>query len=124
MRSRSENNDTSVHAIAGTRVVILGLNLKLKDDESGDSSPSTTVSAKLSGLTVAKDANGADRAASESSLPEKNGQSPSHDMIVGFAIDRRDISSGKSASLNFDGRPIQKFHYGDYTVEPGHQYEY
>ncbi|KAK1747269.1 phospholipase D superfamily protein [Skeletonema marinoi] len=124
MRSRSENNDISVHAIAGTRVVILGLNLKQKDDESGDSSPSATLSAMLSGLTVAEDANGAGRAATESSLPEKNGKSPSHDLCVGFVIDRRDISSGKSTSLNFDGRPIQKFHYGDYTVVPGHQYEY
>eukprot|EP00984_Skeletonema_dohrnii_P017236 scaffold7802_cov115-Skeletonema_dohrnii-CCMP3373.AAC.7 len=107
MRSRNENNDISVHAIAGTRVVILGLNLKQKNDESGGSSPSTTLSAMLSGLTVADDANGADRAASESSLPEKNGQSPSHDLFVGFSIDRRDLSSGKSTSLNFEGRPIQ-----------------
>ena len=58
MRSRNENNDISIHAIAGTRVVILGLDLKHKDDESGDSSPSTTLSAMLSGLTVAEDANG------------------------------------------------------------------
>ena len=92
MRSRSESNELSVHAIAGTRVVILGFNLKLRDDESGDSSPSATLSAMLSGLTVAEDANGAGRAASELSLPEKNGQSPSHDVFVGFAIDRRDMS--------------------------------
>ncbi|KAL7498728.1 hypothetical protein ACHAWT_006703 [Skeletonema menzelii] len=125
MRSRSENNDISVHAIAGTRVVILGLNLNQKDDESGDAFPSTKLSAMLSGLTVADDANGADTvAAEESSKPARSKDSPSDDVFVGFAIDRRDVSSGKSTSLNFDGRPIQKFHYGDYTVEPGRQYEY
>ncbi len=102
MRSRNENNDLSVHAIAGTHVVILGLNLKDDVNVSGDSSPST-LSAKLSALTVADDAD---------------------NVFVGFAIDRRDLSSGKSTSLNFDGKPIQKFHFGDYTVRPGHQYEY
>lgn len=113
MRSRNENNDISVHAIAGTRVVTLGLNLKQKNGD-GDASHSTTLSAMLSGLTVVEDANGAASPAPPSQ----------DDVFVGFAIDRRDMSSGKSTSLNFDGRPIQKFHYGDYTVKPAHQYEY
>ena len=120
MRSRNENNDISIHAIAGTRVVILGLNLKQKDDDGGDASHSTTLSSMLRGLTVV-DANGT---APDLSAPSNNEQPSSHDAFIGFAIDRRDMSSGKSTSLNFDGRPIQKFHYGDYTVEPGHQYEY
>ena len=119
MRSRNENNDISVHAIAGTRVVILGLNLKQRmDDESGDAFhfTATSLSEKFSGLTLTDDADGADLAASNSL--------PSDEVFVGFAIERRDVSSGKSTSLNFNGKPIQKFHYGDYTVNPGCEYEY
>ena len=115
MRSRNENNDLSVHAIAGTRVVILGLNLK--DDVSGGGSSPSTLSSMLSALTVADNVNGA---ASKSSATSNKPSS----AFVGFAIDRRDLSSGKIISLNFHGKPIQKFHYGDYTVVPGHQYEY
>ena len=124
MRTRSENNCLSVHAIAGTHVVILGLNLK-QDDGSGKV-PSSSLSNLLSGLAVAEDTTGIDsnEDALATAVPSSHEQSSSGDIFVGFAIDRRDLLSGRSISLNFDDRPIQKFHYGDYTVMPGRSYEY
>jgi phosphatidylserine/phosphatidylglycerophosphate/cardiolipin synthase-like enzyme len=127
MRSRNENSNLSVHAIAGTNVVILGLNLKdnVNFSGGGDLCPST-LSAVMSSLTVVDDDNGADakKASSQCSALINNERPPSRDVFVGFAIDRRDLSTGKSISLNFDGKPIQKFHFGDYTVEKGSEYEY
>jgi phosphatidylserine/phosphatidylglycerophosphate/cardiolipin synthase-like enzyme len=96
---------------------VLGLDLKDNVRGRDGSTPSpSTLSAILSAMTVA-DNNGNAETAPRSSTA-------SRDVFVGFAIDRRDISSGKFVSLNFDGKPIQKFHYNDYTVMPGHQYEY
>lgn len=70
MRSRKENNDLSVHAIAGTRVVVLGLDLKhnVRGRDDGSTPSPSTLSAMLSAMTVA-DNNGNAETAPESSPP-------------------------------------------------------
>ena len=110
MRARNENNVLSVHAIAGTHVVLLGLDVKGYNPDS-----STDLSALLSGMAL--DPEG---------LPLNGTKSSTNDggAFVGFAIDRTDVATKESTSLNADGRPIQKFHFNDYTVLPGRQYEY
>ena len=44
-------------------------------------------------------------------------------MFIGFSINRTDVETGETVSLNVDGKPIQKFLWGDYSVEPGKVYE-
>ena len=53
-----------------------------------------------------------------------NVRNPSSGIFVGFAIDRQDQITKQILSLNAGGKPIQKFHYGDYTALPGRQYVY
>lgn len=120
MRSRKENSELSVHAVAGTHVVILGLNLK-DDDVSGNNSTPPTLSTMFSAMSVADDNSGA---GGDKIVTNSSSKTSSRDLFVGFAIDRRDLSTLESISLNFDNKPIKKFHYGDYTVVPGHQYQY
>mmetsp|Transcript_13735 Transcript_13735/g.29154 ORF Transcript_13735/g.29154 Transcript_13735/m.29154 type:complete len:700 (+) Transcript_13735:119-2218(+) len=121
MRARNENDVLSVHAIAGTHVVLLGLDVK--GYESPNPESSTDLSGAMTRLTLDSDSKEIAMAARDelSSIKVKN---TSRKIFVGFAIDRRDVSAGNSVSLNFDRKPIQKFHHGDYTVLPGRQYEY
>ena len=94
MRVRNSNDTLSVHAIAGTHVVLLGFDVKDYDKKSPED--------MLSALTL------------------DNTNTPTRSMFVGFAINRQDCSTKESVSFNV----IQKFHYGDYTVLPGKRYEY
>ena len=94
MRVRNSNDTLSVHAIAGTHVVLLGFDVKDYDKKSPEDI--------LSALTL------------------DNINASTRSMFVGFAIDRQDCSTKESVSFNV----TQKFHYGDYSTLPGKQYEY
>ncbi|KAL9191413.1 hypothetical protein ACHAXT_001119 [Thalassiosira profunda] len=126
MRARSEEGGLSVHAIAGTHVVLLGLDVKGYESSGTGSKPD--LSAMMSVMTLdrrgrAKDVVGPSlRTRSSSSGSKVKGGSGG--AFVGFAIDRLDNASKESVSLNVDGRPVQKFHFGDYTVLPGREYVY
>lgn len=105
MRVREENHLISVHAIAGTHVVIFGLDVKCYEPKESCSD----LSIKTSKLVLDGD---------------KGGDNHEADSIIGFTIDRLDVEAKQRISLNVDGNPIQKLHYGDYCAEPGTQYEY
>mmetsp|Transcript_13281 Transcript_13281/g.21600 ORF Transcript_13281/g.21600 Transcript_13281/m.21600 type:complete len:600 (+) Transcript_13281:41-1840(+) len=125
MRVRSGNNVLSVHVIAGTHVVLLGLDVKGYEPPKTDSS--TDLSAVMTRLALDSDdlelhdGSVMTTRAASSSIKVKN---TSRVVFVGFAIDRQDVLAKQSVSLNVDGKPIQKFHFGDYTALPGRQYEY
>lgn len=89
---------------AGTHCVLLGFDLK---------------SVGTTHLSLGSRSSGFGESSSET-----NSLTPSRAAFVGFAIDRRDTVTGQLVSLNFDDKPIQKFHFGDYTALPGTTYEY
>ena len=99
MRVRNENDVLSVHAIAGTYCVLLGLDVK-----KGYIQPmsSTNLTAMFSEMALTEDAT----------------------IFVGFAIDRKDQITKEMVSLNAESQLIQKFHFGDYTALPGREYVY
>lgn len=104
MRARNADDDLSVHAVAGTHVVLLGLDLRGRARPGAAPSPRDLCSG-LAGLALER---------------EREERPPA---FVGFAIDRRDVAANTSITLN-GGGPVQKFHFGDYTALPGRQYEY
>ena len=130
MRTRNENDVLSVHAIAGTHCVLLGFDVKGYDDQQSkperviSSSTATTTSNQLSNMLSDLKLDSTELAAN--STPKRTTRSSSSERVifVGFAIDRKDCTTNKTVSLNANGNPIQKLHYGDYTVLPGRQYEY
>ena len=97
MRTKSDNGVISVRAISGTRVVILGFDLK------GYQLP-MVANSRLNGLYRTK-------------------VKQSSSMFIGFSVTRTDVESDIAVSLNEDDKPIQKFLWGDYEVEPGKEYE-
>ena len=99
MRVRNENDVLSVHAIAGTYCVLLGLDVK---KGYGQPKSSTNLTAMLSEMALTEDMT----------------------IFVGFAIDRKDQITKEMVSLNAESQPIQKFHFGDYTALPGREYVY
>jgi hypothetical protein len=127
MRARKENDDLSVHVITGTHCVLLGLDVK----GYGPKPDSSDLSTILFGMslnfeaatrvvgTVPIDSTRTARAAADVNL-----RNLSSGIFVGFAIDRQDKITKQIVSLNVGGKPIQKFHFGDYTALPGRQYVY
>ena len=131
MRVRNSNDTLSVHAIAGTHVVLLGFGAKGYDKQSKPESDSR-LSNMLSELTLDNTDTATSTttpsisritrsSTSSSSIKVKN---TSRAMFVGFAIDRQDCSTKEVVTLNKDNQPIQKFHFGDYSALPGKQYQY
>ena len=100
MRTKSDNGVISVKAISGTRVVILGLDINKGYDLSQSMAQMTLDNRK------------------KTTKVKKNSS-----MFIGFSINRTDVETGETVSLNVDGKPIQKFLWGDYSVEPGKVYE-
>ncbi|KAL3796902.1 hypothetical protein ACHAW5_008927 [Stephanodiscus triporus] len=111
MRVRKENDDLSVHAIAGTHCVLLGFDVKGYGTTKPDS---TDLSAMLAGVAL-------DSERLNHNIDVIN---PSSVVFVGFSIDRQDQVTKQIVSLNAGGKPIQKFHFGDYTALPGRRYAY
>ena len=135
MRTRNENDILSVHAIAGTHCVLLGLDLKGYDDHQQSkpgivstttSTTTTTTDDQLSNMLSDLKLDSTELSANSTTTPKRTTRSSSSERVifVGFAIDRKDCTTNKTVSLNANGNPIQKLHYGDYTVLPGRQYEY
>ena len=94
MRKRSKNNDISVHAIAATKVVLLGLN-------------ATEEAAKgLLGFTVLR----------------REGNSPSFKALGGG--ERRFKETDSSKRVDSRTAPIQSFMWSDYVVDSGKTYTY
>jgi len=141
MRTRKENDDLTVHAIAGTHCVLLGLDVK----GYGPKLDSNDLSAMLSGMAL--DVEVATRFVGKVPIDDENMEvetrfvgpidstrtakaaavnviNPSSGIFVGFAIDRQDQITKQIVSLNSGGKPIQKFHFGDYTALPGKEYVY
>jgi hypothetical protein len=125
MRARKGNDDLSVHAIAGTHCVLLGLDVK----GYGPKPDSIDLSTMFSGMALDFEATCfVDTATIDSkrltrAAADVNARNPSSGIFVGFAIDRQDQITKQIVPLN-DGKPIQKFHFGDYTALPGRQYVY
>ena len=113
MRARQENEVISVHAIAGTRVVLLGLDVK------GDNHNSRVCGVESATVQLRP----LDLGAYEDDAIKMQNK-PIHRVFVGFAIDRLDVSSKVRSSLNNGGKPIQKCLWYDSTVLPGREYEY
>lgn len=99
MRNRSENEAISVRAISGTRVVLLGLDIK------GIGLPEMMARMSLKGPT------------------RPGSYKKPKSMFIGFSITRVDLETDESVSLNEGGKPIQKLLWGDYDVEPGRNYK-
>ena len=141
MRARKENDDLTVHAIAGTHCVLLGLDVK----GYGPKPDSNDLSAMLSGMAL--DVEVATRFVGMVPIDDENMEvatrfvgpidsprtaeaaavnvrNPSSGIFVGFALDRQDQITKQIVSLNSGGKPIQKFHFGDYTALPGREYVY
>ncbi|KAL3795471.1 hypothetical protein HJC23_000829 [Cyclotella cryptica] len=116
MRTKSDNGVISARAISGTRVVILGLDFK------GYTPPtvSSPLPEKTSKLTL-KSKNEGSRQNKKSGLKVKNS---SRIQFIGFFISRTDLATNETIILNPDGKPIQKFVWGDYDLLPGREYEY
>lgn len=112
-------------AVAGSRVIILGLNIKVYEQPiiPSSSSPISSLMSTLAISTPDEDKTQIRTVQSiisqrktASSIKVKNG---SRVQFLGFYIERKDITANETVSLNIDGRPIQKFLWGDYEVLPG-----
>lgn len=104
MRTKSDNGVISVHAISGTKVVILGLDVKNGDE--------------LAGLMASMSLDDQKKDKKKPSTKDKKGP-----VFIGFSISRTDFETGETISLNEDGKPIQRFVWGDYEVESGKEYQ-
>jgi hypothetical protein len=129
MRARKENDTLSVHVIAGTHCVLLGFDVK----GVGTTEPLDDLSTMLSKLVLdsrrcnvggSDFANNSTRVTRSSLSRRSDVNIPYTAVFVGFSVDRRDKVAGQQVSLNYDDKPIQKFHFGDYTALPGTTYEY
>ncbi|KAL7488234.1 hypothetical protein ACHAW6_013829 [Cyclotella cf. meneghiniana] len=116
MRTKSDNGVISARAISGTRVVILGLDFKGYKPPAAPSS----LPEKKSTMNL-KSKNEETRQNKKSGLKVKNS---SRVKFIGFFISRTDLESNETVALNPDGKPIQKFVWGDYNLIPGREYEY
>ena len=116
MRTRNDNGVISVRAISGTRVVLLGLDLKGYDD------PPPPKDSSLPQLMSNVNLNSKNESpkTKKNKAKVKNGNAP----FLGFSITRTDVETQQTTSLNVDGKPIQTFLWGDYDVQPGREYEY
>jgi len=131
MRVRNSNDQLSVHAIAGTHVVLLGFDVKDYDKQSKPESDSR-LSNMLSEMTLDNSDTTTSTTTPSTSRITRSSTSSSSSKVkntsraifVGFAIDRLDCSTKEVVSLNVDNKPIQRFHHGDYTALPGKQYKY
>ena len=149
----------SVHAIAGTHCVLLGLDVMGYGPKPDSNDLSAMLSGMALGVEVATRFVGAvpidldteatttrfvgtapidldkevatrfvgtvpiDSTRRARTAADINVINPSSGIFVGFAIDRQDQITKQIVSLNA-GKPIQKFHFGDYTALPGRQYVY
>lgn len=104
MRTKSDNGIISARAISGTRVIILGLDVK------GYELPELMAKMNLN--------LGGSRQSKKTGTKVKG----TKNVFIGFSITRTDLGTGEAVSLNSDG-PIQKFLWGDYDVNPGTEYE-
>jgi phosphatidylserine/phosphatidylglycerophosphate/cardiolipin synthase-like enzyme len=95
MRARNSNDDISVHAIAGTQVVLLGLNATEEAAEG------------LLGFTVLK----------------RSGKSGSFQALGGGG-GRRFAETDPDKKVDSRTAPIQGFMWSDYVVNPGESYTY
>ena len=86
-----------MHAIAGSYVVLLGLDIGEKDTKG------------LLGFAI------------ERTDPSTGGRRWLRGMKV-FAETAKDLKPGETVSLR--DHPLQSFQWGDYAVEPGHEYTY
>jgi hypothetical protein len=130
MRARQENDTLSVHAIAGTHCILLGFDLKgtAGPPEHYSLSSLDDLSSMLYRLAIKYHrCNGgggkSTKTTSAKSFLSEMGP-PGRKAFAGFAVGRRDVASGQHVSLNYDDKPIQKFHFGDYTALPGTTYEF
>jgi phosphatidylserine/phosphatidylglycerophosphate/cardiolipin synthase-like enzyme len=133
MRIREENEYLSVHAIAGTYCVLLGLDVKgfgeLKPDLIDlpamlsemilDPGRPRKGNVEMTTPSVTAGSTWSARAVADTHLGSSNCS-----VFVGFSIDRQDQVTKQIVSLNAGGKPIQKFHFGDYTALPGREYVY
>eukprot|EP00970_Alexandrium_tamarense_P002240 scaffold323_cov188-Alexandrium_tamarense.AAC.7 len=130
MRVKADNKVLSCHAISGTRVVLLAM------DINGFSLPESTDDSSLSELmsevNLSSD-DGRNCRVTRATSKKGNGMITTTSVIkgnssrvqcIGFSISRRDVETNESFSLNVDGKPIQKLLWGDYEVLPGKTYEY
>jgi hypothetical protein len=97
MRKRNKAGSLSVHAIAGSHVVLLGLDIARRD------------TAGLLGFAI------------ERTDPAHGERHWLRGMKV-FAETGRELPPGTQVSLR--DHPLQSFQWGDYGVEPGHAYTY
>jgi phosphatidylserine/phosphatidylglycerophosphate/cardiolipin synthase-like enzyme len=97
MRERARQGALSVHAIAGTYVVLLGFDLREGDGEG------------LLGFSIHR----TDHTENEAYFLEG---------MKAFAETDPGFPSGSSYST--DDHPIQSFQWADYTAKPGHRYTY
>jgi hypothetical protein len=111
MRTKSDNGVISARAISGTRVVILGLDFKGYKPPAAPS-PLPAKKSKIN-LTYKNEET---RKNKKSGLKVKNS---SRVQFIGFFISRTDLESNETIALNPDGKPIQKFVWGDYNLIPG-----
>jgi len=120
MRSRSENGFFSVHAFAGTHVVVFGLDVKGYEDRSTPSSTDSTegLAGALSRIALG-DGVVADEGRKRVSSSDAKAAPNSGVVFAGFAIDRVEGDSSRAISLNSNGMPIQKFLWCDNTALPG-----
>ncbi len=107
MRAKSDNGDISVNAIAGSQVVILGMDFI----HPVTSLPELSLS--MMALSVKEPGN-----------ENTSTSSTHHVQCLGFFIERRDVAANEVVSLNYGGKPIQKLMWGDYGVMPGRDYVY
>ena len=116
MRSRATDDFFSVHAIAGTHVVVLGLDVKGYDDRSTLGATDSTE--ELAGA-ISRIALGEVSDEGRKTMPTSDAKgAPSEVIFAGFAIDRIE-AGGHVVPLNRDGKPIQKLLWCDNTALPG-----
>jgi hypothetical protein len=125
MRARNESDTISVHVIAGTHCVLLGVDLKSAGTTEPPANGSLDFLGDLPSMLSKLAIESPSMTTTNSSLSGTSDVNTIHKTtFVGFAIDRYDTVSGQRVSLNYDNKPIQKFHFGDYTALPGTTYEY
>src|ERR1700749_1171267 len=103
MRNRSKAGSLGVHAIAGSYVVLLGLDIAKKDTKG------------LLGFAIER----TDPASGDKAGDKAGDKHWLRGMKV-FEQAAKDLKPGETVSLR--DHPLQSFQWGDYAVEPGHAY--
>jgi phosphatidylserine/phosphatidylglycerophosphate/cardiolipin synthase-like enzyme len=133
MRIREENEYLSVHAIAGSYCVLLGLDVRNFGQPKPDLidlpavlSEMTIDPERLDNENVAMTTQSVTTTSTRTSgaAADTHVGNSNSTVFVGFSIDRQDQGTKQIVSLNAGGKPIQKFHFGDYTALPGRKYVY